>query len=77
MITAHDAADYILSAKGEMTSLKLHTLLYYCQAWSLVMTLHPYIFSRHGLSFEERGNRVITYASMLEYYSSIPENSFT
>ena len=27
---------YIMAKQGEMTAMKLHKLLYYCQAWSLV-----------------------------------------
>lgn len=30
-----DVADYILEKQGEMSSLKLQRLCYYCQAWSL------------------------------------------
>ena len=32
---------YIMSQKGEMTAMKLHKLLYYCQAWSLVWDEEP------------------------------------
>ena len=35
-VTVFDAASYILKQKGGMTTMKLHKLLYYCQAWSLV-----------------------------------------
>jgi uncharacterized phage-associated protein len=35
-ITVFDVANYILKKKGECTTMKLHKLLYYCQAWSLV-----------------------------------------
>ena len=32
---------HIMSQKGEMTAMKLHKLLYYCQAWSLVWDEEP------------------------------------
>jgi uncharacterized phage-associated protein len=35
-INVFDVANYILKKKGECTTMKLHKLLYYCQAWSLV-----------------------------------------
>lgn len=31
-----DVAEYILSKTGPISTLKLHKLLYYCQAWHLV-----------------------------------------
>ena len=34
--TVFDAAAYILEKLGRCTTMKLHKLLYYCQAWSLV-----------------------------------------
>lgn len=36
-----DAAAYILKRQGEMTTMKLHKLLYYAQAWSLVWDEEP------------------------------------
>ena len=36
MASAHDVAKFILRECGEMPAIKLHKLLYYCQAWSLV-----------------------------------------
>ncbi len=36
MATVHDVAAYILKRQGTMTAMKLHKLLYYSQAWSLV-----------------------------------------
>lgn len=36
MNTIFDVATYILSQKGEMSTMKLQKLCYYCQAWSLV-----------------------------------------
>jgi uncharacterized phage-associated protein len=36
-----DVASYILKEMGEMTTMKLHKLLYYCQAWSLVWDEAP------------------------------------
>lgn len=41
MAAAHDVAAYILVCRGEMTTLKLHLLLYYAQAWSLVWDEGP------------------------------------
>lgn len=41
MATAHDVAAYILRSRGEMTTLKLHLLAYYAQAWSLVWDERP------------------------------------
>lgn len=35
-VSVFDVANYILSKEGRCTSMKLHKLLYYCQAWSLV-----------------------------------------
>ncbi len=40
-VKAVDAAAYILEKLGEMTSMKLQKLLYYCQAWSLVWDEEP------------------------------------
>lgn len=34
--TIYAAGRHIMEQKGEMTVMKLHKLLYYCQAWSLV-----------------------------------------
>ncbi len=42
--TAFDVAAYILEKLGEMTTMKLHKLVYYSQAWSLVWDDKP-IFS--------------------------------
>jgi uncharacterized phage-associated protein len=36
MSTIVDVAKYILESQGEMSSMKLQKLTYYCQAWSLV-----------------------------------------
>ena len=36
MNSCFDVAKYILEKKGPMTTMKLHKILYYCQAWSLV-----------------------------------------
>lgn len=40
-LTVFDVAAYILQQRGEMTTMKLHKLLYYCQAWSLVWDERP------------------------------------
>lgn len=34
--TVHDAAAYIIEQVGQLNIFRLHKLLYYCQAWSLV-----------------------------------------
>jgi len=39
--TVHDVAAYILEKQGEMTTIKLHRLVYYSQAWSLVWEAKP------------------------------------
>ena len=44
MPAAHDVAAYILKKRGPMSAMKLHKLVYYCQAWSLVWEDRP-IFS--------------------------------
>src|SRR5262249_33428533 len=41
MTSAHDVAAYILQREGEMTTMKLEKLVYYCQAWSLVWDEEP------------------------------------
>ena len=40
-VTAHDAAAYILAKRGKTPAMKLHKLLYYSQAWSLVWDDRP------------------------------------
>lgn len=37
----YNIVKYILEKEGEMTAMKLHKLLYYCQAWSLVWDERP------------------------------------
>lgn len=39
--SVHDVAAYILQQCGEMTTMKLQKLVYYCQAWSLVWDEEP------------------------------------
>ncbi len=41
MVTVFDLAKYILSKQGSMTAMKLHKLIYYAQAWSLVWDEEP------------------------------------
>ncbi len=41
MANVHDVAAYILRQKGLMPAMKLHKLLYYCQAWSLIWEDKP------------------------------------
>ncbi len=40
-VSALDVAAYILEKIGKCTTMKLHKLLYYCQAWSLVWDERP------------------------------------
>jgi len=40
-VSVFDVAAYIVKIKGAMTTMKLHKLLYYCQAWSLVWDDQP------------------------------------
>ncbi len=40
-VSARDVGAYILDKLGEMTTMKLQKLLYYCQAWSLVWDEQP------------------------------------
>lgn len=39
--TVFDVAAYILKKTGEITTMKLQKLVYYCQAWSLVWDEKP------------------------------------
>lgn len=41
MARAIDVAEYILEQQGPMPTMKLHKLLYYCQAWCLVTQDRP------------------------------------
>ena len=36
-----DVAKYVLDKQGQMTTMKLQKLVYYCQAWSLVWDEEP------------------------------------
>ena len=45
-VRAIDVAVYILNSLGSCTSMKLHKLLYYCQAWSLVWDEAPLFSDR-------------------------------
>ena len=38
---AVDVAEYILAQQGEMSAMKLHRLVYYCQAWHLAWSGRP------------------------------------
>lgn len=40
-VSVFDVASFILYKKGEMTTMKLQKLVYYCQAWSLVWDSEP------------------------------------
>lgn len=39
--SVYDVAAYILNKYGSITTMKLHKLLYYCQAWALVWDEKP------------------------------------
>lgn len=41
MANVFDVARYILDQKGQITTVKLQKLVYYCQAWSLVWDEQP------------------------------------
>ena len=41
MTDVFDVAHYILDQKGQITTVKLQKLVYYCQAWSLVWDEEP------------------------------------
>lgn len=41
MVTVFDVAKYILGKTGPITTMKLHKLVYYSQAWSLVWDERP------------------------------------
>lgn len=41
MATAHDVTAYVLAKRGRTPAVKLHKLLYYAQAWSLVWDDRP------------------------------------
>lgn len=41
MVRAVDVAEYILTEKGRLTGYQLQKLLYYCQAWCLVVRNEP------------------------------------
>lgn len=40
-VSVFDVASYIINKMGEMTTMKLQKLVYYCQAWSLVWDEKP------------------------------------
>lgn len=46
MASVHDVVVYILRKKGKIVAIKLHKLLYYCQAWSLVWDERPLFNAR-------------------------------
>lgn len=46
MASVHDVVDYILRKKGKIVAIKLHKLLYYSQAWSLVWDERPLFNAR-------------------------------
>ncbi len=46
MATVHDVVAYILRKKGKIVAIKLHKLLYYSQAWSLVWDDRPLFTAR-------------------------------
>jgi uncharacterized phage-associated protein len=46
MVNVFDVAEYILAKQGEIPAVKLHKLLYYSQAWSLVWDERPLFTNR-------------------------------
>lgn len=49
--SASDVAKYLLEKKGTLTGFQLQKLLYYCQAWSLVINDKP-LFSEEIRAYE-------------------------
>ncbi len=45
-VTVFDLAKYILTKQGDMSAIKLHKLVYYSQAWSLVWDDKPLFRSK-------------------------------
>lgn len=45
-MTVHDVVAYVLAGQGRIPALKLHKLLYYSQAWSLVWDERPLFRAR-------------------------------
>jgi uncharacterized phage-associated protein len=45
-VSVHDVAAYILAQCGNISTMKLHKLVYYCQAWSLVWDERPLFAER-------------------------------
>jgi uncharacterized phage-associated protein len=41
MANVHDVAAYVLARAGQMSTMKLQKLVYYCQAWHLVWDEQP------------------------------------
>ena len=44
IVSAFDVARYILKKEGVCSTMKLHKLLYYCQAWNLVWEDEPLFY---------------------------------
>ena len=73
-VSVFDAAEYLLQKMGTMTTMKLHKLLYYAQAWSLVWDENilfperieawangpviPALYSNHRGMYEISGTRI-------------------
>lgn len=83
MASIFDVAKYILKSQGEMTTMKLQKLTYYCQAWSLVWDDVP-LFDEdfeawsngpvcRKLYDEHKGKFVIR----ASYFNDIPDYDFT
>lgn len=52
MTSVFDVASYILQIQGRMTTMKLHKLIYFCQAWSLAWGEGP-LFSEPIEAWQE------------------------
>ena len=46
IVSVFDVAAFILQKKGALTAMKLHRIIYYCQAWSLVWDEKPLFSER-------------------------------
>lgn len=72
-VNADDVAAFILQKLGEMTSIKLQKLVYYCQAWSLVWDEKPLFHDKieawangpviPSLFYKHKGKYTINYQS--------------
>ena len=70
MATVFDVAAYILKQRGEITTMKLQKLVYYCQAWHLVWEDEPLF--RERIFATATGHAVLTGWAMFGSLSFVP-----